>query len=60
MTVSQNTIVTGERMDVVEVNSTESGTFPFLIWVSKPEIWPPGTINTITAASENIVLRNIA
>ena len=29
MTVSQNTIMTGERIDVVEVNSTESGTFPF-------------------------------
>jgi hypothetical protein len=37
--------VIGDKSDVMEVKKTESERLPLLIYVSKPEICPPGTIS---------------
>ena len=58
--VNQKIIVSGEIIDAKEVKNTDSGTFPPLMWESKPETCPPGTIRTITAATPNIELLNIS
>ena len=58
--VSQKIIVSGEIIEAKEVKNTDSGTFPPLIWVSKPETCPPGTIKTISAAIANKELLNIS
>ena len=50
---SQKIIVRGESNEVVDVKKTDKGTFPSLICVSRPEMCPPGTIKTITAAYAN-------
>ena len=51
--VNQKVIVSGEMTDAKLVKKKDNGTFPSLIWVSKPEMCPPGTIITITAATAN-------
>jgi len=45
-------------MEAKEVKKTDKGTFPFLIYVNKPDTCPPGTISTINAAIVNIVFSN--
>ena len=50
ISASQNTIVNGDKIDVIEVKKTESDTLPFFMCVSKPETCPPGTIRTIADA----------
>lgn len=58
ITVSQKIIVNGDNIETKEVKKTDKGTFPFLMYVNRPDIWPPGTIRTIAAAIENIELSN--